>query len=241
MIENNRIVVSKAKRYLIFLALAALVILLILVIVFAVMVGNRMTKFGTWENIIPLPVFPVKCYSYSAAGDSRVACYPFFDRRFWSEPPNLSFSSFPGHVLVMGKGGEKYLISNIKIGDQIVGYDVASKHLEVAEVTQVHVREDGAFIRINDSLLATPEHPFAVLGEDGTLRWEKAKNIKEGYCLYSEEESCVLVERVESLHGPVRKVYNMHVAGPETYFVYMNGDAVLVHNKTLPMPSVSMP
>lgn len=60
--------------------------LLAILIIFSACVGVRMTKFAVWGDIIPFPIFPVKCYQVSAWGQSFTRCYPFFDFRFWKEP-----------------------------------------------------------------------------------------------------------------------------------------------------------
>jgi hypothetical protein len=78
----------------------------------------------------------------------------------------------------------------------------------------------------NETINATPEHPFYVPAKG----WTSAVNLRTGDVLYTLNGEYVVAEQVqhEILENPVW-VYNFEVADDHTYFVGQNG--VGVHNE----------
>jgi len=110
----------------------------------------------------------------------------------------------------------------------VLSYDLAEDAVVVAKVQRTfnHIAREGYYeIGIQqDTLSATGEHPFFVLGAG----WQTVKNLKKGDNLLSKNNGAIpvreVVRRVEHI-----RVYNLSVDQEHNYFVGRH--RVLVHNK----------
>lgn len=147
--------------------------------------------------------------------------------------PAAPILSFPGNVSVLTLTGQ-VLIKDIKVGDAVVSFDLERNESTTSIVKEVFSRTDREFVTINKQLRVTRLHPFAVRESSGAILWKEAGDIVSGDCLFSTLGRCLEVENAFIAVGDPEHVYNIHVTGPENYFVLMNTTPVLVHNKTVP-------
>ena len=107
----------------------------------------------------------------------------------------------------------------------MLSFDTATRTLVPAQVTRRIVRDNARrFVRINQQLLATDNHPFFT--EAG---WVRAEDLQVGATLARFDGSDLRLTGVEQLKleagtGPT---YNLHVEGTHNYFA----GGMLVHDR----------
>jgi hypothetical protein len=121
-------------------------------------------------------------------------------------------------------------IEDIKTGDRVYSFNSQNSDVSVNRVLNVEKNPAYEIVHIsisdNETINATPEHPFYVPAKG----WTSALNLRTGDVLYTLNGEYVVVEKVqhEFLENPVW-VYNFEVSDDHTYFVGEN--AVGVHNE----------
>jgi RHS repeat-associated protein len=139
---------------------------------------------------------------------------------------------FVAGTMVTTADGEKR-IEDISVGDIVLSAEPsldeqAAPPIE-AVVVRTFVREAPEVLDIrvrNETITATPEHPFWVVDQG----WTAAGELRPGSELLTKDGLVVHVNSIESRRGSF-KVYNFEVAGSHTYFVSPLG--LLVHNQCL--------
>jgi intein/homing endonuclease len=107
----------------------------------------------------------------------------------------------------------------------VLSFDAVTRTLVPAQVMRSVVRQDARrFVRINQALLATDNHPFFT--ENG---WVRAEELQIGAALVALNELEVRLASVDQLAlevgtGPT---YNLHVEGQHNYFA----GGMLVHDR----------
>lgn len=182
---------------------------------------RKRKSYATWMTFVGLALLVI------------MGCVWWFLRPSPPEPVPFPFHlSFPAHVQVLTPSGV-ISIKDIRVADAVITYDLETKTLGNATVLKVFVREDTQFVELNRMLKVTPEHPLAVLSSNLSIFWKRARDIQSGDCLVSSNAECVRIDTVQYVTESAQTVYNMHVSGPENYFVFLYGVPVLAHNKQL--------
>lgn len=141
-------------------------------------------------------------------------------------------SCFVEGTLVATESGEKR-IEEIAVGDVILSKEMSSTQSATPVkklVTQTYVREADTVLDIrvqSETITATPEHPFWVVG----VGWTVAGELRHGSKLLTKQGTVVTVESVRTRRGKF-KVYNFEVATTHNYYVSSLG--ILVHNQCGP-------
>jgi hypothetical protein len=144
-------------------------------------------------------------------------------------------SCFPAGTKVCAITGD-VPIETIRLGDLVLSQDLETGAVVYSPVQSTTLRQRTPMIKISmgsDELLATPAHPFWVVGEG----WKPAKNLKQGDFLHTLNGAVEIhgLERVSSTEA-----YNLVVSENHDYFV--GASRVLVHdNSPLASPPVSLP
>ncbi|HEY0762426.1 MAG TPA: RHS repeat-associated core domain-containing protein [Pyrinomonadaceae bacterium] len=141
-------------------------------------------------------------------------------------------SCFVAGTLVQTSQGEKR-IEEVHPGDVVFSLDPqqqnASSDLspEPQNVTRTFVRTAPVVVDIhvgNQTITATPEHPFWVIGAG----WTAAGELRRGSALLTKDGVIVHIDYVDRRKG-LFQVYNFEVSNAHTYYVSSLG--VLVHNQ----------
>lgn len=131
-------------------------------------------------------------------------------------PSQLRAECFPAGTLVALKDGTSRGIERIQPGEWVLSFDERTKAVVSARVERVVVRLDAdRFVRIDDDLVATDNHPFWQGG-----RWVRAVDLELGKPLLSLTAATVREVAVGKLaleEGP-RVTYNLRVAEQHSYF-----------------------
>jgi hypothetical protein len=152
--------------------------------------------------------------------------------QFVPSPP-IRPECFPAGTLITLANGAHKPIEHVAPSEWVLAFDRATHALVPARVTQRVVRQDAQrFVRINDALVATDNHPFFT--EAG---WVRAVDLRVGVTLLSltnaqvatalelgVETTRVARLTLEAGSGPT---YNLHVEGQDNYFA----GGVLVHDR----------
>lgn len=125
---------------------------------------------------------------------------------------------FPEEVLVKTPSGD-ININKLKIGDQVISYNVKTNKEVISEVKEITSRVAPSYFIIN-GIKVTSEHPFYT-----SSGWKEAKKIIIGDYLFDGSKWIEVYEK--KLVSESIEVYNMHTTEPNTFFA--NG--ILVHNK----------
>lgn len=116
-------------------------------------------------------------------------------------------------------------IEQIKVGDIVISYNESIGELELNIVGQtfIHTEEEAEdyYLRINEMVGVTPNHPFYVNGE-----WKEARELQIGDTLLGIESGEVCIDSIQKVYEKVA-TYNLEVGGSHNYFA----DGFLVHNK----------
>jgi RHS repeat-associated protein len=143
-------------------------------------------------------------------------------------------SCFVAGTLVKTANGEKR-IEEVQPGDVVISTDperrdAAAGQLERQQVTRGFVRTAPEVLDIHigkETISATPEHPFWVIGAG----WTAAGELRRGSALLTKDGVVIHVDYVDRRHGQFL-VYNFEVSNAHTYYVSNLG--VLVHNQCGP-------
>ncbi len=132
---------------------------------------------------------------------------------------------FPAGTLVTTMSG-LHPIEDVKLGDRVLAQDVATGELAYKPVQLTTLRPPTPLVKIglgSQFLLATPGHPFWVVGEG----WRTAKHLKVGTLVHA-MNGAILVESLEEI-AP-QEVYNFVVSEFHNYFV--GESRLLVHDNS---------
>ncbi len=152
----------------------------------------------------------------------------FLGGRFGSRyPANYCFVA---GTKVQTPDGEKS-IEDIKVGDKVLSSDPEQGEngsvVRVQKVVQVFERTATEVVDIRigkETITATPEHPFWVIGKG----WVAAGQLEQGSQLLTKNTTVAKVDSIKRRSGEF-KVYNFEVAEAHTY--YVSTLSVLVHNQ----------
>lgn len=140
-------------------------------------------------------------------------------------PLDLRAECFPGGTVVTLASGAQKAIEEIQPAEWVLSFDTATRTLVPAQVTRRIVRENARrFVRINQQLLATDNHPFFT--EAG---WVRAEDLQVGAALARFDGADVRLTSAEQLKLEAASglTYNLHVDGPHNYFA----GGMLVHDR----------
>jgi hypothetical protein len=129
-------------------------------------------------------------------------------------------------------------IESLREGDQLLARDLPHDSLVEVSVLAVSEKQQSEFIVLNSTLEVTPKHPVAILQKTEVI-WKEAGKITEGECLVTSAPRCLLVKKVERKNMPRTTVINLSVTKPHNFFVLTGDIPILVHNKSLVVPSQS--
>jgi hypothetical protein len=123
-------------------------------------------------------------------------------------------------------------IEAIAPGELVASYDVRTGESSFERVEKVEQRRSAAFVSIEfeagDELTVTPEHSFWVEGSG----WVRARELDPGDAIRGSNGTGHKVRALQMVRvtadGSEAPVYNLVVAGPDTYFV--GRTPVLVHS-----------
>ena len=127
-------------------------------------------------------------------------------------------------------------IEDIQAGDRVLAQDTESGELAYKPVLGVTIRPPGPRLKVtagDESLVATPGHPFWVAGQG----WRLTKQLTADQQLHT-LEGALKIGSVEKAETPVvwhEGAYNLIVADFNTYFVGKR--ALLVHDNTPRQPT----
>lgn len=141
-----------------------------------------------------------------------------------------SGNCFVAGTLVQTADGTKR-IEEIKAGDVVLSTDAgqsapAGQAPQRQSVTQIFARTVTEVVDVRaggETITATPEHPFWVIGAG----WTAAGELRRGSALLTKDGVVIHVDSVERREGKFQ-VYNFEVASAHTYYVSRLG--LLVHN-----------
>lgn len=140
-------------------------------------------------------------------------------------PSNLRPECFPAGTAITLADGSSKAIERVEPGEFVLSFDLRAGASVPARVERVVVRHDAArFVRIDDELLATDNHPFFQGG-----RWVRAVDLEPGKPLLSFAASQLrdVPVRTLSLEAGPRVTYNLRVAEQHSYFA----GGKLVHDR----------
>ena len=140
-----------------------------------------------------------------------------------------------GTLVVMADGSLRP-IENVHSGDYVLAMDPNSSAETSPQLVQTSITTHNAQLvhigwdadgdgREDGSVSATSEHPFWTM----EFGWRQAKTIRPGWHLLSKRGRPVTVSSTAVEEGAVT-THNLDVAVTDSFFVWSNGSAVLVHN-----------
>gem|GEM_PF-2131428 len=134
-----------------------------------------------------------------------------------------------GTPVLTDKG--KKTIENIKVGDMVYSMNEKTGEFGYKKVVKLFVNPAHDLVRVKvgngQTIEATKEHPFFVIGSDSKGTWIAAGNLKKGMKLLDAKGNYVEVEGIEIIKRDTT-VYNFEVEDWHTYFV--GEGSVVVHN-----------
>lgn len=116
-------------------------------------------------------------------------------------------------------------IEEIEVGIKVLAFNQKNGTISYKQVIGTISAENQVIIKItlkNEVISCTPNHPFWI--QD---RWIRAKNLKKGYLLTTQEQKKVEILAISYAEN-LQKVYNFEVEEWHTYYVGEMG--VLAHN-----------
>jgi hypothetical protein len=114
-------------------------------------------------------------------------------------------------------------IEQIKVGNQVLAFDVASKQFKKDTVAKIYKHTAASYLIINNHLKVTEEHPVYSNG-----KWVKIGKLKKGDKILNAkgiDESIISITKVTAKVS----VYNLKIKTNHTYIA----DSIVVHNKPL--------
>ncbi|WP_408072004.1 polymorphic toxin-type HINT domain-containing protein [Butyrivibrio sp. JL13D10] len=153
-----------------------------------------------------------------------------YDREYKPKPGG---GCFVAGTKVKTPYGDKN-IEELVVGDEVYSYNYYNDEDDINNVTKLFVHESYDIVKIDineESILATNEHPFYVLGEG----FKPASDLETDDELVLFDGKTEEPDSISHIHynNPV-KVYNFEVEDWHTYYVSEKG--VLVHNSCMAMP-----
>jgi flagellar basal body rod protein FlgF len=133
---------------------------------------------------------------------------------------------FPPETLILMADSTHKAIKEIKIGDQVTVYDIATESIGVSSVSAVSVSENDHFYQINGGIKATAHERF--MTKDG---WKKIRDITVGDEIFNGND----YDKVSTIiKSPINStVYNLTVSSSHNFFVSYEGKSnMLVHNSS---------
>lgn len=119
-------------------------------------------------------------------------------------------------------------IETVKVGDQVIAYDMEQKKPRVQIVTHLFVHRKRTILKVKfddgKSIRVTPEHPFYLPLED---LFKPIGQLYAGDQVFSANGEKVRITSIQSVPGR-HTVYNFEVSQDHNYFV----EGLLVHNPT---------
>ena len=153
--------------------------------------------------------------------------------RIYYSLSRLSFyhGSFIEGTKVLTPTGTK-LIENLKVGDQIIGYESEVNRNVISNVQKNRTRTTEDYYLINNALGVTSEHPLAIRRTNGLLDWKRVRELSLGEKIISYYMGDVEIYSLEKrkIQSPLY-VYNPQVSYPNNYFIIVGNTAILAHNK----------
>lgn len=140
-------------------------------------------------------------------------------------PEDIRAECFPAGTAVTLANGAQKAIEQVEPSEWVLSFDTATRSLVPARVTGRVVRENASrFVRINERLLATDNHPFFTEGG-----WVRAEDLQIGATLARFDGLDVRATSVEQLklERGAGLTYNLRVEGPHNYFA----GGMLVHDR----------
>jgi hypothetical protein len=180
-------------------------------------------EYGGWY----VPSAEKSAYSYSTRRNEGYTSLPIDQTTTYRRAPLGRGSCFPAGTKIATLSGLRS-IEQIKVGDRVLSQDTASGELAYKPVQATTLRppvELRAIALSGETILATPGHPFWVVGEG----WQMARHLKPG-CRLHAAGGPVDVEAVDSARS--LEAYNLVVSEFHTYFV---GDAMLLVHDNAPL------
>ena len=138
--------------------------------------------------------------------------------------PPTPAECFPAGTPITLADGSSKAIEDVEPSDWVLSFDPATHSLVPAQVATRIVRQGAErFVRVNDELVATDNHPF--LTDEG---WVRAIDLRVGATLLrltempAAESSGLAVQPTRlarlTLHGGSGVTYNLHIKGQDNYF-----------------------
>lgn len=113
-------------------------------------------------------------------------------------------------------------IENIKIGDEVLSFDIENQRRSSSKVSDLIRSEEDMYYLINNDIKVTSEHRFMANGE-----WTRVADLKIGDQLETVGQQKESVQSLRQEYGPT-SVYSLVLDGPDHNY-FANG--VLVHNR----------
>lgn len=148
-------------------------------------------------------------------------------------PPDVRIECFPPGTPITLANGKAKPIEQVEPSEWVLTFDPTTRTLVPAQVTARIVRQDARrFVRINDALVATDNHPFFT-----ATGWVRAMDLELGATLLSLTEARGTAMADINVHPtPVERLtlepgagltYNLHVDTHHSYFA----GGMLVHDR----------
>ncbi len=133
-------------------------------------------------------------------------------------------SCFPKDTKILTSENKFKKISDIKIGDEVLVYDIANDNVSKSIVKEKYVDENNHVYKVNNSIEATAYERF--LTKKG---WKKISELKKGDLIFN-GNSFEKVFNVLKMEKDLI-VYNLHIESSHNFFVSKDGESsYLVHN-----------
>lgn len=133
---------------------------------------------------------------------------------------------FPANVKVLTPLG-LVNIQDIKIGDEVLAYDVDQNKLVVRPVEKTSQNWSDRLVELKltrETISSTGSHPY---WEEESRSWVPARELRPGMVVRLADGRTDVVRGIQQRSG-IFEVYNFEVAGEHNYFVGQS--SVLVHN-----------
>jgi hypothetical protein len=163
-------------------------------------------------------------YGYSQSWYYAYSQSTYYGQGWYYGYGQSAYCFLAGTKVRMADGSYKN-IEDVRPGDSVLSYDVATGTLNPETVTELlaHPAAHQTYVKINDKLTATANHLF--WRADDRL-WVHAGTLAVGDTLIDENGNTVTISSIVTFEG-TDPTYNLHLTGPNNnYFV----EGLLVHN-----------